>query len=167
MISKASPAERTRPSNSGASSSYSSSSSSSCSSSSSSSSFSASGAGYTFEERKQQQSGSRSSAVQDVNDAPSTRIQVRASDFVRAINEIRPSVAQKHNMLSMIVDSESSSDGNNGPMDCLVCVEDLQKRLKDAVLLPYLEQTSTFDSHNYFSPSIQDKTIRDVGHCSG
>jgi hypothetical protein len=67
----------------------------------------------------------------------------------------------------MIVDSESSSDGNNGIMDCLVCVEDLQKRLKDAVLLPYLEQTSTLDNHNYFNPSIQDKTIRDVGHCSG
>jgi hypothetical protein len=70
-------------------------------------------------------------------------------------------------MLSMIVDSESSSDGNNGPMDCLVCVEDLQKRLKDAVLLPYLEQTSSLDNHNYFNSSIQDKTIRDVGHCSG
>ena len=67
----------------------------------------------------------------------------------------------------MIVDSGSSSGGNNGTVDCLVCVEDLQKRLKDAVLLPYLEQTSTLDNHNYFKSSIQDKTIRDVGHCSG
>lgn len=105
--------------------------------------------------------------LQDISDDSFAPMTVRASDFVRAINEIKPAVAQKNNMLSMLVGSESTNDGCNSIMDTLVCVGDLQKRLKDAVLPNYLEQTNNFENYNDFDPPIQDKTRRAVGHCSG
>ena len=105
--------------------------------------------------------------LQDISDDSFAHITVRASDFVRAINEIKPAVAQKNNMLSMIVGSDSTNDGCNDIMDTLVCVGDLQKRLKGAVLPNYLEQTNNFENYNDFDPPVQDKTMRVVGHCSG
>lgn len=105
--------------------------------------------------------------LQDTSYDSFAHITVRASDFVRAINEIKPAVAQKHNMLSMIVGSDSTNDGCNGIMDTLVCVGDLQKRLKDAVLPYHVGQTNNFENYNDFDPPIQDKTMRVVGHCSG
>ena len=82
---------------------------------------------------------------------------------MRAVKEVRPAVVLKHDMFSLLVDSNGSAPGQvlgqgqgSGQRSSLVCVEALQVRLRTAVLLPYLQSKVPHRS-----------SAHGVGGCSG
>ena len=88
---------------------------------------------------------------------------ISASSFMRAVKEVRPAVVLKHDMFSLLVDSNGSAPGQvlgqgqgSGQRSSLVCVEGLQDRLRTAVLLPYLQSKVPHRS-----------SAHGVGGCSG
>lgn len=92
---------------------------------------------------------------------------ISASSFMRAVKEVRPAVVLKHDMFSLLVDSNGSAPGQGpgqgqgrgqgpGQRSSLVCVEGLQDRLRTAVLLPYLQSKVPHRS-----------SAHSVGGCSG
>lgn len=83
-------------------------------------------------------------------------VKILSSDFMRLVREIRPAVALKHDIASLLADStESSTDGRE---ECLVGIEPLQDRLRKSVLLPY--ELSTLSGKHRHGQS-------DIGSCSG
>ena len=107
------------------------------------------------------------------NNCNDSKVHVRASDFIRTISEIRPAVALKHDIVSMLVDNNII---DNIPV--LYCVEDIQKRLKNTVLLPYTYKddgnqnqsginSDKFNKNNKIMRNLSRQKGLSLSHCSG
>ena len=107
------------------------------------------------------------------NSGNNTKVHVRASDFVHAISEIRPAVALNHDIVSMLVDNNII---DNIPV--LYCVEDIQKRLKNTVLLPYTYKDdgnqnqsgisgNKLNKNNKIMRNLSRQKGLSLSHCSG
>ena len=97
------------------------------------------------------------------------RISVRASDFVYSIGEIRPTVALKNDILSLLIDNSEKKEKL-----VLLCVEALQNKLINAVLMPYVDSNHSHQKHNSNSRrdagngrDISRQKGLSLSHCSG
>ena len=99
------------------------------------------------------------------------KISIRASDFVQSVNEIRPAVALQHNIISLLVDNSVSEVKH-----VLLCVEAIQRRLINTVLMPYIDtsgrhrnhgRTNGDESNGSRSRSLSRQKGLSLSHCSG
>ena len=61
---------------------------------------------------------------------------------MQSVGEIRPAVALQHNIMSLLVDNSVSEVRH-----VLLCVQAIQKRLIDTVLMPYIDTSGSDDIH--------------------
>ena len=97
------------------------------------------------------------------NTEGAVKVKILASDFVRLVREIKPAVALKHDIASLLVDSIDSS--NEGRAEHLVGIKPLQDRLRKSVLLPY--ELCSLPRHQSHDRESCRHRQTDIGSCSG